>query len=114
MYVYRSFEKGLYTTGFYGPDDNFNPVDDHDNEADAQRQVARLNGGGEESAPTAKVEVEVKTLRDEMAMAALTGLLAAHSADGQVLPASRRTSKWAYEYADAMMLARKEIAADAE
>lgn len=47
------------------------------------------------------------TLRDWFAGQALTGLLAAHSADGQVLPSSERAARWAYGYADAMLAARE-------
>ena len=40
-----SFEPGLWTVGFFGPDGKFQPESDHDNSEDAARRVAWLNGG---------------------------------------------------------------------
>lgn len=44
MYVYESFEEGLYTVGHYDPNGNFKPESDHENKDDAARRVAWLNG----------------------------------------------------------------------
>jgi hypothetical protein len=45
MYVYQSFEPGLYTVGFYKPDGKFAPESDHESREEAARRVAYLKGG---------------------------------------------------------------------
>lgn len=52
MYVYKEserwVEKGhthvLYTVGFYDPDGKWHPESDHDNQEEAAKRVAYLNG----------------------------------------------------------------------
>ena len=58
----------------------------------------RVGGGGEAPAP------EVETLRDEFAMAALTGMMADHTAPNRP---PEFFADLAYKYANAMMEARK-------
>lgn len=48
MYVYQSFEKGLYTVGFYDPKGEWHPESDHESEATAAKRVRYLNGGNTE------------------------------------------------------------------
>jgi hypothetical protein len=45
MWVYQSFELGLWTVGFYKPDGEFEPQSEHDSEHDASKRVHYLNGG---------------------------------------------------------------------
>lgn len=44
-YVYRQFEPGLWTVGFYGPDGRWYPESDHDSSDEAADRVHYLNGG---------------------------------------------------------------------
>ena len=44
MYVYQSFEPGLWTVGFYRPDGKFEPESDHGSAGEAAARVAWLNG----------------------------------------------------------------------
>jgi hypothetical protein len=44
-YVYRSFERGLWTVGFYDPDGKFVPESDHESTEEAAGRVHYLNGG---------------------------------------------------------------------
>jgi len=44
-YVYRSFEPGLWTVGFYMPDGTWEPESDHGSKDEAAARVAWLNGG---------------------------------------------------------------------
>jgi hypothetical protein len=44
MYVYQSFEKGLWTVGFYRPDGKWEPESDHNSSEKAAKRVAWLNG----------------------------------------------------------------------
>jgi len=46
MYVYESFERGLWTVGFYRPDGKFEPESDHGDPEEAAKRVAWLNGSG--------------------------------------------------------------------
>lgn len=48
--------------------------------------------------------MELKTLRDEFAMAALAGLLACPVSEGR----PEEFAKWSYQYADLMLEARQE------
>lgn len=45
-YVYKSFEPGLWTVGFYQPDGTWYPESDHKSSEEAAKRVAWLNGGG--------------------------------------------------------------------
>jgi hypothetical protein len=45
MWVYQSFESGLWTVGFYRPDGGWEPESDHDSSTGAAERVAWLNGG---------------------------------------------------------------------
>ena len=46
MYYYINSEPGLWTVGYYRPDDNYwMPESDHDNREEAARRVHWLNGG---------------------------------------------------------------------
>jgi hypothetical protein len=47
MYVYQSFEAGLFTVGFYSPDGKWHPDSDHSNREEAAARVHYLNGGKE-------------------------------------------------------------------
>ena len=47
-YVYVSFEPGLWTVGFYGPDGKFQPESDHASTESAAQRVNYLNGGSYE------------------------------------------------------------------
>ena len=51
-YVYIQSEPGLWTVGFYNPDDEWIPESDHDNKQEAAERVNYLNGGLGEEAPT--------------------------------------------------------------
>ena len=44
-WVYVLSEPNLWTTGFYGPNEKWNPDTDHDSPAKAQERVRWLNGG---------------------------------------------------------------------
>ena len=44
-YVYDSFERGLWTVGFYDPQGKWRPESDHDSEREAADRVHFLNGG---------------------------------------------------------------------
>lgn len=44
-YVYRQFEPGLWTVGFYDPSGQWYPESDHDSAEEAAQQVHYLNGG---------------------------------------------------------------------
>ncbi len=112
-YLYLKSEQSLWTVGFYHPNGRWEAVEDHDNEADAQSQVAKLNGGEPTTAQS-----EVVTLRDQFAMAVLGGIFAAGSvrlayAEGFDKEPGR-IARVAYEFADAMMTARAEVATDAK
>lgn len=48
MYVYQSFESGLWTVGFYKPDGTWEPESDHSSSDEAAARVAWLNGGSRE------------------------------------------------------------------
>lgn len=45
MYVYVSFEPGLWTVGFYDPTGKWHPDSDHDSRESASARVRYLNGG---------------------------------------------------------------------
>lgn len=45
MYVYQSFEPGLWTAGFYRPNGEWVPESDHGSQNEAAARVAWLNGG---------------------------------------------------------------------
>ena len=45
MYVFISFETGLWTVGFYSPDGKWHPESDHDSKESAAKRVHYLNGG---------------------------------------------------------------------
>lgn len=45
FYVYISFELGLFTVGFYGPDGKWHPESDHTSRKEAAERVHYLNGG---------------------------------------------------------------------
>jgi hypothetical protein len=44
-YVYMRSEPGLWTVGFYQPDDTWEPESDHRSSEEAAQRVAWLNGG---------------------------------------------------------------------
>ena len=44
MYVYIHSEPQLWTVGFYGPDGKWNPDSDHDDQEEAAKRTAWLNG----------------------------------------------------------------------
>jgi len=44
MYVYIQSEPGLWTVGFYGPGDKWNPESDHNKKEEAAKRTAWLNG----------------------------------------------------------------------
>lgn len=44
-YVYQSFERGLYTVGFYDPAGTWHPESDHSDSEKAAQRVHYLNGG---------------------------------------------------------------------
>lgn len=46
-YVYESFERGLWTVGFYKPDGKFVPESDHDDPEGVAKRVHWLNGGSD-------------------------------------------------------------------
>lgn len=43
-YVYKKSEPGLWTVGFYDPNDKWIPESDHDSTEEAAKRVAWLNG----------------------------------------------------------------------
>lgn len=45
VWVYKMFEPGLYTVGFYSPSGEWEPVADHDSRDAAEQHVHYLNGG---------------------------------------------------------------------
>ena len=45
MYVYIESEPGLYTVGFYSPDEKWHTDSDHTDRDAARRRVRYLNGG---------------------------------------------------------------------
>lgn len=45
MWVYESFEKGLYTVGYYKPNGEWIPDSDHDTREAAAARCHFLNGG---------------------------------------------------------------------
>ena len=45
MWVYQSFEPGLWTVGFYNPDGTWCPEGDYGSAEEAAYQVHYLNGG---------------------------------------------------------------------
>lgn len=47
------------------------------------------------------------TLRDLIAIAALNGIIACHADSDISLPKDGQAAEWAYEYADAMLIARE-------
>ena len=44
MYVYQSFERGLWTVGFYRPNGKWEAESDHKSSEEAAERVAWLNG----------------------------------------------------------------------
>jgi len=44
-YVYQSFERGLWTVGFYDPSSTWHADSDHDSADEAAARVHYLNGG---------------------------------------------------------------------
>lgn len=44
MWVYIESESGLWTVGFYSPDNEWHPESDHSNREEAAQRVAYLNG----------------------------------------------------------------------
>ena len=48
VWVYQSFEPGLYTVGFYDPKGERHPESDHDSREAAANRVHYLNGGNNE------------------------------------------------------------------
>lgn len=113
MYVYEEFERGLWTVGFNDPAGRWHAVQDHDSESDAQRQVARLNGGATEA------EATIVTLRDQFAMAAMPTILKlvngnSRNQGGIAAQCMDRAAVQCYLIASAMMAARKVGATDAE
>ncbi len=45
MYIYRSFESGLWTVGYYTPSGEWVPESDHATADEASKRVHYLNGG---------------------------------------------------------------------
>lgn len=45
MYVYRKTDPGLWTVGFFRPDNTWEPEGDHDTPEKAAQRVHWLNGG---------------------------------------------------------------------
>jgi hypothetical protein len=52
-YVYRQFEPGLWTVGFYAPNGEWYPESDHNSSQEAAEHVHYLNGGHRELRPVA-------------------------------------------------------------
>ena len=75
---------------------------------DEIKAAAKATGRSMNAQIVAQLEASGKTLRDEFAMAALTGMLAhgqgPNTAWHDHLPSA---AEWAYEFADAMLVARK-------
>ena len=44
-WLYRSFEPGLWTVGFFHPDGTWEPSSDHSDQTEAAELVHYLNGG---------------------------------------------------------------------
>lgn len=44
-WLYKQTEPGLFTVGYYAPDDSWNPESDHDSRDGAAARVHYLNGG---------------------------------------------------------------------
>jgi len=59
MYVYIKSEENLWTTGFYGPDSEWNSDDDFNSKEDAANRVAYLNGN-----PKAKQGKKIETVKE--------------------------------------------------
>ena len=68
---------------------------------------AEANGRSMNAEIVARLEASGKTLRDEFATAALTGLCSAHSSDGEWQVPERHAASKAYEIADAMLAERQ-------
>jgi len=51
QYVYQSFEKGLWTVGFYDPQGNWHPESDHETPDRAAARVAYLHGNAHWGSP---------------------------------------------------------------
>jgi hypothetical protein len=45
IWVYQSFEVGLFTVGFYDPNGTWHPEGDYEKREDAAKRVHYLNGG---------------------------------------------------------------------
>jgi hypothetical protein len=63
-YVYESFERGLWTVGFYGPDGKFRPEADYTDQVAAGQRVHYLNGG--QVTEARELEAQVKALTDDV------------------------------------------------
>lgn len=57
--------------------------------------------------PDPETDTMHATLRDRFAMAALQGMLASNGADWDIGPDKSHTARECYQYADAMLKARK-------
>lgn len=95
-YVYIRSEPRLFTVGHYDPNGGFNAESDHEDRESAAARCAFLNGGA------SAVAAPSLTIRDQFAMAALTGLLA----DPDMECSDTRFAELAYGYADAMLYLR--------
>lgn len=47
VWVFQSFEPGLFTVGFYDPAGKWHPESDHKKREEAAKRVNYLNGGKE-------------------------------------------------------------------
>lgn len=96
-YVYRRTEPCLLTVGFYDPEGKWIPDSDYESNEEAAQRVRFLNGG--------EVDAETPTLRDQFAMAAVSGVLATYA--NTLNPEPTNVANYAYQVADAMLERRK-------
>lgn len=118
MYVYLISENGLvFTVGHYDPRTNeWRPESDHGNLDSAAARAIELNGGiAVKQVP--RGQDEPVGLRDYFAGQALGRMMAAIITNGAKKSEEDMATAFAevsYKVADAMMLARKAVAPDAE
>ena len=113
MYVYIKSEPDLWTVGHYPPgSESFIPESDHGNIDSAAARVCELNGGNAVK-QVPRGENDPIGLRDLFAAHALAGFIASHTGEC-TSPEPNWAAQKAYQYAEAMILARKEVGPDAE